>query len=330
MVLSTSWGGELVTLVRQASERRLFERSTFVLPVAEASMQPLGRTMPAGHVIGARGDHWNNHPKPKNPEAMKSFVDGYRQRFNEYPIYPCHHMAQAFSALQAAYAKAIAAKSGGWPNDQELADAFRGLTFDTPTSTITLREDGQGLEDQLVGLSSHGDRFPFAVPRDMVIFPAAMVSTPVGQKSVDWLKSLKPDILAQVPAPSRPERRRRRSGMGEWFAENGLLLGLAALDGLAYAALVFMVAVGLNLVFGVLRIVNVAHGSLFAIGAYAAASIGFFFTARGLPPAAGFAALLLGAALVGGVLGPLIERACCAACMARRRCCNSWSPSPCS
>ena len=132
---------------------------------------------------------------------MKNLVDSYRQRFNEYPIYPCHHMAQAFSALQAAYAKAIAAKGGGWPNDGELADAFRGLTFDTPTSTITLREDGQGLEDQLVGLSSHGDRFPFAVPRDMVIFPAAMVSTPVGQKSVDWLKSLKPDMLAQVPAP---------------------------------------------------------------------------------------------------------------------------------
>jgi len=201
VVLSTSWGGELVTLVRQASDRRLFERSTFVLPVAEASMQTLGRTMPAGHVIGARGDHWNNHPKPKNPEAMKTLVDSYRQRFNEYPIYPCHHMAQAFSALQAAYAKAIAAKGGGWPNDQELADAFRGLTFDTPTSTITLREDGQGLEDQLVGLSSHGDRFPFAVPSDMIIFPAAMVSTPVGQKSVDWLKSLKPDLLAQVPAP---------------------------------------------------------------------------------------------------------------------------------
>src|SRR4051812_45688047 len=95
--------------------------------------------------------------------------------------------------------------------------------------------------------------------------------------------------------------------MGEWFAENGLLLGLAALDGLAYAALVFMVAVGLNLVFGVLRIVNVAHGSLFAIGAYAAASIGLFFAGLELPSWTGYAALLLGAALVGGLLGPLIE-----------------------
>src|SRR3712207_4610402 len=96
--------------------------------------------------------------------------------------------------------------------------------------------------------------------------------------------------------------------MAGWLSENGLLLGLAALDGLSYAALVFMVAVGLNLVFGVLRIVNVAHGSLYAIGAYTAASIGIFLASRGLPPLAGYLALLLAAALVGAVLGPLIER----------------------
>jgi len=96
--------------------------------------------------------------------------------------------------------------------------------------------------------------------------------------------------------------------MAEWLTDNGLLLGLALLDGLAYAALVFMVAVGLNMVFGVLRIVNVAHGSLFAIGAYTAASVGIFFASLGLPAWASYVALLLAAVLVGGILGPLIER----------------------
>ena len=201
VILSTSWGGELVTLIRQASERKLFDRSLFVLPVAEASLQQLGKAMPQGHVIGARGDHWNNHPKPKDPARFRRFVDTYRAKYNEYPIYPCHHMAQAIAAMQAGIARAVAAKSGGWPNDQELANAFRGLTFDSPTSEITLREDGQGLEDQIVGLSSFTDRFAFAVPKDMVIFPAAMVSTPVGQKSVPWLKSLKTDVLDRMPAP---------------------------------------------------------------------------------------------------------------------------------
>ncbi|TPG59709.1 branched-chain amino acid ABC transporter permease [Roseomonas nepalensis] len=96
--------------------------------------------------------------------------------------------------------------------------------------------------------------------------------------------------------------------MGEWFEQNGALLGLALLDGIASAALIFMVAVGLNLVFGVLRVLNVAHGSFFAIGGYMAASIGLLMTAVGLPPWASFAALLLAAVVTGAILGPLIER----------------------
>jgi branched-chain amino acid transport system substrate-binding protein len=198
VIYSTSWGGELVTLIRQATERRLHERSLFVLPVAEASLQILGRGMPAGHVIGARGDHWNNHPSPRDPAAFRRFVDSYRARYNEYPIYPCHHMAQAIWALKAGLERAIAAKGGAWPSDAELAQAFRGLTFPTPTSEITLREDGQGLEDQLVGLSGIDDRFGFAVPQQMRLYPPAEVSTPVGQKSVDWLKTLKPEMIASA------------------------------------------------------------------------------------------------------------------------------------
>lgn len=96
--------------------------------------------------------------------------------------------------------------------------------------------------------------------------------------------------------------------MAGWFQDNGLLLGLALLDGLSSAGLIFLVAVGLNLVFGVLRIVNVAHGSLYAIGAYSAASIGIFLTSLGLPAWASIPALVLSAALVGAVVGPLIER----------------------
>ncbi len=96
--------------------------------------------------------------------------------------------------------------------------------------------------------------------------------------------------------------------MAEWFQDNGLLLGLALLDGLSSAGLIFLVAVGLNLVFGVLRIVNVAHGSLYAIGAYSAASIGLFMASLGVPGWASIPLLVLSAALVGAILGPLIER----------------------
>lgn len=82
------------------------------------------------------------------------------------------------------------------------------------------------------------------------------------------------------------------------------LLLLAVLDGLAYAAQLFMVAVGLTLVFGVLKILNVAHGSLFAIGAYTASTlVGLIGT-----PDLSLVALALAALAVGAVAGPLIER----------------------
>ena len=200
VIFSTSWGGELDTFIRQAAERRLFERSTFVLPLAESSLERVGRTLPAGVIVGGRGDHWFLHPNPANPELLRTFTDEYRQRFNAYPIYPTHHMAQAVFALQAAYDKAIKAKGGGWPNDEELAAAFQGLEYPSLTGRMTIREDGQGLEDMLIGTTVHNDRYPFAVMTDMVVFPGSLVTTPVGQKSVDWLRTLTPAMLDRVPA----------------------------------------------------------------------------------------------------------------------------------
>ena len=43
---------------------------------------------------------------------------------------------------------------------------------------------------------------------------------------------------------------------------------LAVVDGLSYAGLLFLVALGLTLIFGVMGILNVAHGSLYAYGGY--------------------------------------------------------------
>ena len=81
---------------------------------------------------------------------------------------------------------------------------------------------------------------------------------------------------------------------------------LAALDGVSYAALVFLVSVGLSLIFGVMRIVNVAHGSLYAYGAYAAATLGI--AVAPISPWLTYPGLLLAAIGIGVVIGGLLER----------------------
>lgn len=201
VILSTSWGGDLDGLIRQAAERKLFERSTFVLPLAESSLERVGKTLPAGVIVGGRGDHWFGHPSPKDPALLARFTENYRKRFNAWPIYPTHHMAQAVFAMKAGYEKAIKAKNGGWPTDAELAAAFKGLEFPSLTGTIKIREDGQGLEDQLIGTTVHTEKYPFPILTDMVVFKAADITTPVGQKSLDWLKTLTPEMPGKMPAP---------------------------------------------------------------------------------------------------------------------------------
>ncbi len=79
------------------------------------------------------------------------------------------------------------------------------------------------------------------------------------------------------------------------------------IDGLADAALIFFVAVGLTLVFSVVRILNVAHGSFYALGAYLSVVIGTFLAGRGWPVLS-LAALVISPLLIAVILGPLIER----------------------
>ncbi|WP_413206840.1 ABC transporter permease [Rhodospirillum sp. A1_3_36] len=74
------------------------------------------------------------------------------------------------------------------------------------------------------------------------------------------------------------------------------------LTGLANAAALFLVASGLSLIFGVTRIVNFAHGSLYMLGAY----IGVVLMGI-LPGAVGFWGAILLSGLIVGVIGVIIE-----------------------
>ncbi|MCB1833462.1 MAG: branched-chain amino acid ABC transporter permease [Geminicoccaceae bacterium] len=89
---------------------------------------------------------------------------------------------------------------------------------------------------------------------------------------------------------------------------NAQILALALFDGLSYAALVFMVAVGLTLIFGVLRVLNVAHGSFFAMGAYTTASVGSAIFAAGFAPWLAFPLMAVSAILIGVLVGGTVEK----------------------
>jgi branched-subunit amino acid ABC-type transport system permease component len=75
-----------------------------------------------------------------------------------------------------------------------------------------------------------------------------------------------------------------------------------ALNGLAYGVLLFLLSVGLTLIFGMLDVVNLAHGSFYMLGAYAGLTL--------IAATGNFWLALLAAPLAVGLIGALIERTC--------------------
>ena len=89
------------------------------------------------------------------------------------------------------------------------------------------------------------------------------------------------------------------------------ILVIQVLNSLFYASVLFLIAAGLSLIFGVMRIVNMAHGTLYAVGAYVTAWLMGKAIAVGVPLGWLFLLLPAGAAvvaLVGFVIEPLLLR----------------------
>ncbi|MEP1215342.1 MAG: branched-chain amino acid ABC transporter permease [Marinobacter sp.] len=81
------------------------------------------------------------------------------------------------------------------------------------------------------------------------------------------------------------------------------------IDGFIYASWLFLVAAGLTVIYGVMRILNMAHGSLYALGAYAAASaLGWYYSGGGENLVMAFAIIAASAILIGALTGLAIER----------------------
>jgi branched-chain amino acid transport system permease protein len=75
---------------------------------------------------------------------------------------------------------------------------------------------------------------------------------------------------------------------------------IQALNGVAFGMLLFLLAAGLSLIFGVMRVLNLTHGSFYLLGSYVALTVS---RATG-----SFILALLAGSLVVAALGVLIER----------------------
>lgn len=81
------------------------------------------------------------------------------------------------------------------------------------------------------------------------------------------------------------------------------------IDGAIYASWLFLVAAGLTVIYGVMRVLNMAHGSFYAIGAYTAASlVGWYFSGEHGDPYWSYLLLVACALVAGAIVGIAVEQ----------------------
>lgn len=194
VIFSSFWGGDLEALIIQGAPRGLFDQSTLVLSTADTALPRLGGDIPEGTVIGARGPHGALAP---DNELNRWFTQAYRDRFGVRPVYSAYHYAQAVLGVKAAYEKAIEANGGQWPSVEQVIAAFEGLSFETPSGTISLGlgQGHQAVEPVVYGTTGanvvNGERELVNV----IEFPAACVNPPEGTTTPDW-------VAAGLPVPA--------------------------------------------------------------------------------------------------------------------------------
>jgi branched-chain amino acid transport system substrate-binding protein len=183
---SSLWGGDLESFVFQATARGLDRRSLLVFTAGEPYMFRLGKSLPDGVIIGARGPYGLfAHKTPLNTW----FRTEYMKRFNEPPVYASYVLGQSFLALKKAYETAQKAAGGKAPDQEQVIKALEHMEFEAFGSTVkmALGKGHQAVSEAAVGRFKFDEAKGESTLVDVKYYTAECTSPPEGVKSVDWI-----------------------------------------------------------------------------------------------------------------------------------------------
>jgi branched-chain amino acid transport system substrate-binding protein len=187
VIHTVNWGAGLSAFINQAETRGLFEQSLVLMTTGLLNQ---AQVLPKGVAFSGRGYHLQ-HPNPDQHAGNREYLRAYKAKYNALPDYQGHFMAQAFYGLKAAIEKAMKAKGGAWPSNEEIAAAMEGLDFDTPRGRVLVRKDHEAVHEAMWGITSGRKHAEFGYPilEQFQVFPAADVNPPEGKKTVEWIES---------------------------------------------------------------------------------------------------------------------------------------------
>jgi branched-chain amino acid transport system substrate-binding protein len=184
LIHTSFWGGDLEGFILQGAARGLFKKKKSLMTVGGTAAYRLGKKLPDGLIIGARGPY-GILVKDLDTPLNKWFVETYKNIYGIYPSGPAYQYGQAILAAKVAYDKA-----GSDATDEQLGDALRGISFEAFSTTIEMALGGghQAVTENGYGITKYDEASGENIVTDVKFYPASCVLPPEGVESVEWIK----------------------------------------------------------------------------------------------------------------------------------------------
>jgi branched-chain amino acid transport system substrate-binding protein len=181
------WGADLEAFILQAAGRGLFERSQVILSAGEQILSRIGRQLPDGTIIGARGPHGDFAPASPLNDWFRA---EYQARYGDVPNYASYKFAQAILGIKSAYEKAAAA-AGEWPSTEQVVTAFENHEWVGPSGPVKmwLGNGHQAVQANAIGVSKFDADLGRVTVTDITYYSADCVNPPIGSKGIEWIEA---------------------------------------------------------------------------------------------------------------------------------------------
>jgi branched-chain amino acid transport system substrate-binding protein len=188
LIFSSLLFADLPVFMKQAHAAGLTEGIKLVFPAAGWQHTLMKKEFtPEGMLFGHNTLYFAN---PKNSATAQEFVAWYGDKFKDYPEWEADRAYFALESYRQAVEKAMKAKGGSWPSQDDVIQAMIGLEVESLGGKGSWRKDKIADQTFVQGFTTHKNKYDFvtlAEPFDTMY--SADLQKPPGANFWEWIKT---------------------------------------------------------------------------------------------------------------------------------------------
>jgi len=187
LIFSSLLFADLPVFMKQAHAAELTKDVKLVFPGAGWQHTLMKKEFtPEGMIFGHNTLYFDN---PKASPLAKEFVGWYEKTYKDYPEWEADRAYFAIASYKAAVEKAMKAKGGSWPTQDDIIGAMEGLSIESLGGKGEWRKDHIPEQTFVQGFTTHNNKYDFVTLGEFETMYTTDLQKPPGANFWEWIKT---------------------------------------------------------------------------------------------------------------------------------------------